>query len=142
MNESFGLRVMSVNLWNTNRPYMMRMTGLSKLINNIRPDIIAFQEVSPSPVGNSSIQLDDIPSLSSYHIKYDYADIWKGREEGLAVASKVRPLDSRVVQLPEQPHQFSDDMEPNRIAAALPTVKKLGVRPFTKTSFYIFYFIR
>lgn len=119
MNENSGLRVMSVNLWNTNKPYMIRMTGLSRLINNIRPDVIAFQEVSPSPLGNSSIQLDDIPALSSYHIKYNYADIWKGREEGLAVASKVRPLDSRVVQLPKQAHQFSDDTEPNRIAQVL-----------------------
>ena len=31
--------------------------------------------------------------------------------------------------------------DPNRIAAAQPTVRKLGVRPFTKTIFYIFYFI-
>lgn len=107
------LTVMSVNLWNLNEPLTDRLRRFSELIDQVRPDVIAMQEVSPLPGSAATLQLRLVPCLADYRLYYNVADASPGRAEGLAIACREPALDAHSYRLPAG--AGGADFEPQRV---------------------------
>ena len=83
------------------------MSILYQYLHSDEPDIIAFQEVS---YYRGMLQVANILDSLQYEFVYNTAHIWKGREEGLIIASKYPIIQKKVIVLPKAPN------DENRIA--------------------------
>lgn len=110
MATTTTLTVISANLWNLNEPLELRMRLFSQVIAELRPDVIAMQEVRPLPGARVRLQLDMVPALAEYHLHYGVATSWDGGAEGLAIATRAAATDVRTYQLPDG----EPDFEPSR----------------------------
>ena len=97
---------MSANLWNLNEPLTERMSRFSAMVAELRPDVIAMQEVCPLPGTTSRLQLDLVDALAEYHLHYCVAHTWPEGNEGLAIASRLPVVESRSYRLPDGPPEF------------------------------------
>lgn len=80
------MKILSINLWNINEPLQARMDILEKYLIAEEPDCICFQEISKV---NKKIQVEDILNKLHYEWSYCLSGFWKGREEGLVIATKT-----------------------------------------------------
>lgn len=110
MATSTSFTVMSANLWNLNEPLEKRMRTFSDMIADLRPDVIAMQEVRPLPGSVAQLQLDLVPALADYQIHYAVATAWTGGAEGLAIATRRPAAEARAYRLPDG----EPDFEPTR----------------------------
>lgn len=101
---------MSANLWNLNEPLEARMRTFSDMVAELRPDVIAIQEVRPMPGSVARLQLDLVPALADYQVHYAVATAWPGGAEGLAIATRQPATETRAYRLPDG----EPDFEPTR----------------------------
>ncbi|MDF1488858.1 endonuclease/exonuclease/phosphatase family protein [Tessaracoccus caeni] len=94
------LTVMSANLWNINEPLQERMRVFSAMVAELRPDVIAMQEVRPFPGSAARLQLELVDALADYHVHYSVGCTWDGQAEGLAIATREPAADVRTYRLP------------------------------------------
>jgi exonuclease III len=86
------LKVLSLNVWNTNPPVEDRQNRIAEYLSSHAPDVVALQEISPY---HSTLQSDWIATQSGYqHVYYSRNGYWRGREEGLAILTN---LDSSIL---------------------------------------------
>lgn len=100
MTAGRKLTVMSANLWNLNEPLAERMRRFSDMVAEIRPDVIAMQEVRPLPDHPARLQVAQVDALAGYHLAYSVAEAWSGGAEGLAIATTAPPAETRSYRLP------------------------------------------
>lgn len=98
------MKCLSLNLWNINPPVVERMDSLSRYINAEKPDIICFQEVSPF---KGKVQISELLTLAGYRFSYRESGVWKGREEGLAIATTLNISDCGFKIIPNS-YSFND----------------------------------
>lgn len=103
--DSTRLRLLSLNLWNTNNPLQERMAELGSFVSVHKPDVIVLQEVSPVSVSGFELQVDSVPDLVDFRSVYVQTGEWLGRAEGLAILSR---RDFRVVKSYRLPGSDSD----------------------------------
>lgn len=101
---------MSANLWNLNEPLEARMRTFSDMVAELRPDVIAMQEVRPTPGSMARLQLDLVPALADYQVHYAVATAWADGAEGLAIATRQSAAETRAYPLPDG----EPDFEPTR----------------------------
>ena len=99
-----ALRVLTLNLWNTDGPWPERARRIGEWIDRLDPDLLAFQEVVRM---EGCDQLAELLAGRDYHCDYVAASpFWKpGREEekgevGNAVASRWPLTDREELRLP------------------------------------------
>ena len=80
------MKILTLNLWNINEPLIKRMRILKKFLIDVEPDCICFQEISKV---NNTIQIDQILRELNYKYTYCLSGLWKNREEGLVIATKL-----------------------------------------------------
>lgn len=92
------LSVLTLNLWNINKPLESRLINISRFLLEKKPDIVALQEVSRY---NGQLQCHQIGRIAGYHyIHYSKSGCWFGREEGLAILTRQESIQKKSVQLP------------------------------------------
>lgn len=94
------LTVMSANLWNLNEPLTARMGVFSDMIAELRPDVIAMQEVRPLAGSTARLQVGLVDALSEYHVHYSVGSTGDGETEGLAIATRLPAAEARTYRLP------------------------------------------
>lgn len=80
------MRILTLNMWNINEPLDVRMEVLRKYLIKEKPDCICFQEISKI---DNRIQVEALLNELQYEYTYCLSGIWKGREEGLVIATSV-----------------------------------------------------
>lgn len=98
------MKCLSLNLWNINFPIEIRMKALNDFVTREFPDIICFQEVS---YYKGKLQIADICHDNGYDVFYQKSDLWNGREEGLAIASK-KCMEYKDVYLLPNDYSYND----------------------------------
>jgi len=98
------LRILNLNVWNTDGPWPERSRRIGEWIDRLDPDLLGFQEVARM---DGCDQLAELLDGRDYHRDYVVASpFWKpGREEekgevGNAVASRWPITDREELQLP------------------------------------------
>lgn len=91
------MKCLSINLWNTNEPFKIRMERLKTYICKNNPDIICLQEMS---FINKISQVSFLQDEFNYNVIYSKSGVWEGREEGLAIATKHKVIYSNSLNLP------------------------------------------
>ncbi len=109
MNPKIPLSVMSANLWNLNEPLAERMRRLSALVDDARPDVVAMQEVCPLAGTPDRLQVDLAGALAGYHLTYVVSHTWDTGNEGLAIATRTPPVETRSYRLPGGGPDFEPD---------------------------------
>lgn len=100
MDAQPTLTVMSANLWNLNEPLAERMGRFSAMVADVKPDLIAMQEVCPTPGSLTRLQVELVDALAGYELFYTVAHATQRDLEGLAIASRVPPDEARSYPLP------------------------------------------
>ena len=119
MNPQAPLSVMSANLWNLNEPLVERMSRLSDLVDDVRPGVIAMQEVFPLASTPERLQLDLAGALAGYHLTYVVSHTWDAGNEGLAIATRTPPVETRSYRLPGGGPDFEPDRAVQYVRIAL-----------------------
>ncbi|MBK7822139.1 MAG: endonuclease/exonuclease/phosphatase family protein [Tessaracoccus sp.] len=127
------LTVMSANLWNLNEPLRDRMGVFSGMVAELRPDVIAMQEVRPFPGSAARLQLELVDALADYHVHYSVGSADDATTEGLAIATRQPVAEARTYRLP------GGGTEPDRVVqydVRVPTgdgwVGVLNAHPLTR----------
>lgn len=81
------MKILSLNLWNINKPLNIRMDVLERYLSVELPDCICFQEISKV---NGRLQIENILSKLHYQFTYCLSGFWKEREEGLVIATRMQ----------------------------------------------------
>ncbi|WP_280362036.1 endonuclease/exonuclease/phosphatase family protein [Nocardia wallacei] len=105
--------VISLNLWNINEPYDIRMSRVQEYLIQETPDMVLLQEVSPY---GENLQLSDcIPK--GYNYLFEPAGSWMGRLEGTAICSRHPIVRGSCIDLP-----MVDGDAPRRLLTATTTI--------------------
>ena len=108
------LSVATYNLWNVNEPWEARLKAVAALVESLKPDVLALQEVRVVWPGDGAAAVNMLDHLASMlpapYNKQDhrfYAKVMdmaaeEGREEGLGFISRFPLLDSQLHWL--RPH--------------------------------------
>lgn len=80
------ISLLTLNMWNLNEPFGQRQESLDSYIRKTAPDIISFQEV---PVRGGRPIFPAAMKDLGYECCYVPSGVWEGREEGLAVCSRL-----------------------------------------------------
>jgi endonuclease/exonuclease/phosphatase family metal-dependent hydrolase len=95
--------VLTLNIWNISEPLERRMSLLIAGLNELKPDIVCLQEVSPHPA-LSRLQSEIVAQRCGFaHHRFSLTGHWQNRDEGLAVLSRYPIARTATVALPEFP---------------------------------------
>ncbi len=95
--------VLTLNIWNISEPLEQRMSLLIAGLNELKPDIVCLQEVSPHPE-LSRLQSKIVAQRCGFaHHRFSLTGRWENRDEGLAVLSRYPISTTATVALPEFP---------------------------------------
>ncbi|MDQ4034380.1 MAG: endonuclease/exonuclease/phosphatase family protein [Chloroflexota bacterium] len=94
------MRVLQLNIWARYGPYETREPRLKRLFAELRPDLIAMEEVDAGRSGES--QAHELLDGLGYDVKWERRGDEEGGGPGIAVASRHRILDRQVHQLGRQ----------------------------------------
>jgi len=114
-----SLRILDLNIWNYNAPWLERRAQIVQLIQDTEPDMIALQEIRyhdwlPHPDHQADQILD---GLSGYHSIWRPAHYWAPGQgdnqgqtcwEGLAIFSRRPIIDQAHVRLSRNPNDPQD----------------------------------
>jgi endonuclease/exonuclease/phosphatase family metal-dependent hydrolase len=94
-----SINLLSLNMWNIREPFEERMSMLVRFLRHAAPDIVALQEISPTCDGEPQSQMIAIEAgyRDAHYVK---SGDWRGREEGLAVMTRMTSFQSRHITLP------------------------------------------
>ena len=94
-----AITLLSLNIWNINQPFESRMSELVRFLRHATPHIVALQEVSRTSDGERQSRM--IANEAGYDLEdYVRSGDWDGREEGLAVLTRVPSSKSDPITLP------------------------------------------
>ena len=93
------LTCLTLNLWGAEPPLEARMTAVARGLADLRPSVVALQEVRevPSRLPN---QADSLAQASGYHHVFAPAVEFGGGHEGLAILSRDEILEHASLELP------------------------------------------
>jgi endonuclease/exonuclease/phosphatase family metal-dependent hydrolase len=95
--------VLTLNIWNISEPLEQRMSLLIAGLNELKPGIVCFQEVSPHPA-QSRLQSEIVAERCGFaHHRFSLTGHWENRDEGLAVLSQYPIARTATVALPAFP---------------------------------------
>ena len=101
-----SLSIFSLNVWNLNHNYKLRMETLDNYLIDLQPDIVCLQEVSVDPE-SGQLQTNELPMYSSVSSQlYSTQGKWEEREEGLASFSKLPIIAFNSFMLPDAPEDM------------------------------------
>ncbi len=104
-----NLRVITLNVWGTEPPLERRLDLAIEQLRALAPDVVCMQEVRPLDGLAGRTTADVIAEALAMHAHYAKSCEWKAGEglmtkpgqEGLAIISRERLLDTRTLALPE-----------------------------------------
>ncbi len=91
------MRVLQLNIWARYGPYQEREPRLKRLFSELRPDLIAMEEVDASETFES--QAHELLDELGYHVAWEGRSDEQGGAPGLALASRHPILDRQLHQL-------------------------------------------
>jgi endonuclease/exonuclease/phosphatase family metal-dependent hydrolase len=91
------MRVLQLNIWARYGPYEEREPRLKRLFADLRPDLIAMEEVDASETFES--QAHELLDGLGYHVAWEARSDEQGAAPGLALASRHPILDRQLHQL-------------------------------------------
>jgi len=81
------LRFVTLNLWGENGPWAERLALVSRELGNLRPDVVALQEVRDVP-GRIPNQAETLARPLGFSHVFAASTHWGGGDEGLAILSR------------------------------------------------------
>jgi endonuclease/exonuclease/phosphatase family metal-dependent hydrolase len=93
------LRCLTLNLWGSSAPLAERMAIVVAGLAELRPDVVALQEVRVTP-GTLPNQADTLARAAGYESVYAAATPVADGEEGLAILAREPILEHEAIELP------------------------------------------
>jgi len=96
------IKVMTLNIWNYDEPWYIRLNLIANLIEFHKPDVIGLQEIRYDERYNSRRNQAEqiVEKLTGYRFIFEKAQVdGTAKWEGLAILSKFDILDSSCIQL-------------------------------------------
>jgi endonuclease/exonuclease/phosphatase family metal-dependent hydrolase len=124
------VKVMTLNIWNYNEPWHIRLNLIADLIGLHKPDVIGLQEIRYDerydPEKNQAEQIAE--RLTDYRFTFEKAQIDSAdRWEGLAILSKFDIIDSSYIRLSRD---MEDELDKRHQRIVLRAVIDLPVGQF------------
>jgi endonuclease/exonuclease/phosphatase family metal-dependent hydrolase len=116
------LRILNLNIWNYNEPWIERRARIVELIQETEPDVVALQEIRyHDRLSYRNHQADQIlTGLSGYRCVWHPAHYWPPGEgdnrggtcwEGLAILSRYPIVDQAILHLSRDPSDSRDSFQ-------------------------------